>query len=579
MATGDGRRVGQYVLQRELASGAMGVVYVAQHRVTQARAALKLLRPEAATQETVERFLREVRAAARIGHEGIVQVYDAGRTEEGELFLAMELLQGQTFEERIEAGADRLHCMQLLGQLLDPLAAAHAEGIIHRDLKPANVFVARRRDGTEQVKLLDFGIAREAGGKSVTATGIAIGTPYYMSPEQATRPSATGPTADIWSVGVMMYEVLSGEMPFDGETLHAVLLSASVQPHIPVESLSPSLDPDLAALVNKCLEKEPDGRPQNAAELQAALEPILARPKVQQDLQRAATRPPGDLPQAIGGGPTHADGPRSAARSSGGAGLGAAASSAQAFEETLAADSTDSAPSPSAASMHTAAGADSTALASDDLPSARPGRARWGWGLALVGIALLGAAWLLVARDGPTADVEGDKGLPPATAPVEVVEPLAPAPAHAAPSPPAPAPEPAADSVKAPDSISTGQQEPAVQRKVAPEGDSAERRRRRRAARKQRQRRAETAEIAQDAPQDSESEVAPAPSLLPPPPDPDPVPVPPVQRAVPTQVEATAAPKPKPKVQPTKAPAAAPPEPRPKKKQKAKPGASDFVTF
>jgi serine/threonine-protein kinase len=276
------------MIERSLAQGSMGHVYVARHQLTYARVALKVLRPELATDaHAEERFLREVRAAAQIGHDGIVKVLDAGCDHHGRLYLAMELLSGETLEDRMvrEAG-DRVALMRWIALALPPLAAAHSQGIIHRDLKPANLFIAITHDGSEQLKLLDFGLARDTRQKSRTETGVALGTPYYMSPEQAMRPKEVGPATDVWALGVMMYEVLAGQMPFDGETLHAVVLQSSTRPHVPLAVRQPELDPALCELVESCLCKDPDQRPHDASALMARLYPLLEDPGVHYQLEQ-----------------------------------------------------------------------------------------------------------------------------------------------------------------------------------------------------------------------------------------------------------------------------------------------------
>lgn len=284
--------IGNYVIEHALAHGSMGTVYVARHALTYARVALKVIRFETnIDQQSEERFLREVRAAAQIGHEGIVKVQDAGKTSEGHLYLAMELLTGETLEDRVAHGTgERLTGMEWLAAMLEPLTAAHAHSIVHRDLKPANVFIARAPDASEHIKLLDFGLARDTREKSGTQTGIALGTPYYMSPEQAARPKDVGPASDVWSVGVMMYEFLTGRMPFDGETLHAVVIQAATMPHVPCREHAPTLDPELAALVDACLSKDPAMRPRDAGELRARLLPLLEDELVRAELANALRR-------------------------------------------------------------------------------------------------------------------------------------------------------------------------------------------------------------------------------------------------------------------------------------------------
>jgi serine/threonine-protein kinase len=197
----------------------------------------------------------------------------------------MELLRGETLEDRMaRQRADRLAAMDWILRVLEPLAAAHAQSIVHRDLKPANVFIACAADGTEQVKLLDFGLARDTREKSGTETGIAMGTPYYMSPEQATRPKEVGPASDVWSIGVMMYEVLSGCMPFEGETLHAVVIQSTTTQHVPLATHQPRLDSELCDLVEDCLCKEPAQRPADASELLARLSPLLENTQLRGEL-------------------------------------------------------------------------------------------------------------------------------------------------------------------------------------------------------------------------------------------------------------------------------------------------------
>ncbi|HEX2676589.1 MAG TPA: protein kinase, partial [Polyangiales bacterium] len=282
--------IGNYVIERALARGSMGQVYVAHHALTHARVALKVLRADLASDnQAEERFLREVRAAAHIGHEGIVRVYDAGRNHDGRLFLAMELLEGETLEQRLRKNpGERAEAMQWLLAVLEPLSAAHAQGIVHRDLKPANVFITQVAppNASERVKLLDFGLARDTREKSVTATGIALGTPYYMSPEQASEPRKVSAASDVWSLGVMMYEVLCGAMPFDGETLHAVVIQSSVAPHVPASARAPELDARLTALVDECLSKDPSTRPADATALRERLAELLAGPEVQAQLAK-----------------------------------------------------------------------------------------------------------------------------------------------------------------------------------------------------------------------------------------------------------------------------------------------------
>src|SRR5690348_545687 len=222
----------------------MGAVFEAQHNLSKKTVALKILFPHIGKDEAArQRFLREVSAPAQIGHDGIVEVYDAGfDPQDGSLFVAMEFLQGEPMRDRLTKGGIALDTLlDMFEQVLDPLAAAHAKGIVHRDLKPENVYMTKKRDGSEVIKLLDFGIARDldTSQANVTHTGIAMGTPHYMAPEQAMSAKGVGTAADVWAIGVMMYEALAGRTPFDGETASAIVVHACTQAHAPLAQVSP----------------------------------------------------------------------------------------------------------------------------------------------------------------------------------------------------------------------------------------------------------------------------------------------------------------------------------------------------
>ena len=265
-----GRVVGQrYRIEREIASGGMGTVFEAKHTLSQKTVALKVLHPEVAQDEQArQRFLREVAAPARIGHDGICEVYDAGIDEDGAPFVAMELLQGETLRERLERpGLSADDKLGYFHELLEALAAAHAKGLVHRDLKPENVFLSRRRDGSEVLKLLDFGIVRELSDSNVTQAGVGMGTPDYMSPEQATNAKDVTARTDVWSIGVMLYEALAGEPPFRGNTPSAIVVDVITRPHTPLRSVASTVSPGLSDLIDRCLSKDPKARPENAGAL------------------------------------------------------------------------------------------------------------------------------------------------------------------------------------------------------------------------------------------------------------------------------------------------------------------------
>ncbi|MBX3248186.1 MAG: protein kinase [Myxococcales bacterium] len=264
---------GRYRIEEHLASGGMGAVYRARHTLAERSVALKIVRAglDGLHAADIRRFKREATASATIGHPGIVQMLDAGvEVDDGFLFLVMELLEGESLRTR-RHHASRGEVLHWIRALLDPLAAAHAKGFVHRDLKPENVFVARV-DGVERVKLLDFGIARSLEGPSQTQTGAGLGTPGYMAPEQALEAKDATPAADVWSVGVMLYETIARHRPFEGETPHATILRAFSDPHPPVEGVSPAL----AAVIDACLAKRPADRPRDAAALARLLDALPA---------------------------------------------------------------------------------------------------------------------------------------------------------------------------------------------------------------------------------------------------------------------------------------------------------------
>jgi len=269
---------GRYRLLDEIAEGGMGAVYVAEHTLSKNRVALKVLHPHLCRgPQGVERFRREVSAAAAIDHPGIVKVFDAGTDDDGGFFMAMELLEGDSLGDKLrDDWPGMATAVSWIEEMLEPLAKAHAEGFVHRDLKPDNVFVAIDEDGHERVKLLDFGLAREVAKGGPTRTGITFGTPEYMSPEQAMSARKVRAPGDVWSVGVMLYELLSGLHPFDGETPHAIMANAIKDPLVPLRHVAPHVPPELAAVVEHALAKEPGDRPPTAGAMLEELRAVVA---------------------------------------------------------------------------------------------------------------------------------------------------------------------------------------------------------------------------------------------------------------------------------------------------------------
>ena len=265
---------GRYQVDYVLGVGSMGIVYGARHAAVGKLVAVKVLRAHLASDaEAIQRFNAEATAATSIGNQHIVETFDFGRLADGAAYLVMEYLEGRSLAELIEGWSPLpLERITKIGvQIAEALNAAHLAGIVHRDLKPDNVFLCEREGDHDFVKILDFGIAKFGVSQArLTQAGAVFGTPAYMSPEQALGKATDGRT-DIYALGVMLYEMASGRVPFQGENAIAVLsLHANEEP----EALSlrvPGVSPDLEAVVHKCLKKDTDARYGSMAELAADL--------------------------------------------------------------------------------------------------------------------------------------------------------------------------------------------------------------------------------------------------------------------------------------------------------------------
>lgn len=271
---------GKYRLDGFLSRGGMGTVYRATHVMLGKPCAVKLIRPDLVTSpELVRRFLREARAAAALAHPHIVVVFDLGEGLDGTLYIAMELVQGRSLNEvlRAEGPMAPARIVRLLRQVAGALALAHREHIVHRDLKPQNLMIARDSEGGEAIKLLDFGIAKTFGEHTeLTATGLVLGTPQYMSPEQVSGGEVDHRT-DLYALGVILYQMLAGEVPFHAPSTPALLMKHVNEPPEPPSRRRPDLriPPALDAVALRCLEKDPARRFQSAEEFAAALERAL----------------------------------------------------------------------------------------------------------------------------------------------------------------------------------------------------------------------------------------------------------------------------------------------------------------
>jgi serine/threonine-protein kinase len=268
--------IGEYVVESKIGGGAFGAVYAGLHPIIGKRVAIKVLDHRYSSDPTmVSRFIDEARAVNKIGHTNIVDIFAFGALEDGRRYLVMELLSGRVLEQLIEEKQKLSvdEALPILGQLSEALEAAHSAGIAHRDLKPANVFLVQR-SGTWSVKLLDFGVAKlfePDGQKHATQSGIALGTPMYMSPEQCMGKGVDHRT-DVYAFGVVCYRVLAGEHPFDGGSVAEVMAQHIFAAPKPLSLICPEIPEPVSEAVLWMLDKDKQKRPQTAAEAFRQLE-------------------------------------------------------------------------------------------------------------------------------------------------------------------------------------------------------------------------------------------------------------------------------------------------------------------
>jgi len=268
----------KYRLDERLDGGGMGTVYRGTHLLIDRPVAIKVLNPRFAEDKAAqERFRREARAAGRVRHINAVSVTDFGRTSDGLLYVVMELLEGRSLQDLLarEGPLDTARAVALMLQISAAVASAHEEGVIHRDLKPGNIFVVQRAHAPTMIKVLDFGIAEMAGTSSVTSgqethSGVKAGTPRYMSPEQFNSGELT-PASDVYSLGILLYEMLAGTTPFSGATPASLALRHSGEsPRSPREFIS-TVPEELEFVVFHALEKDAAKRPQDAGSFRKEL--------------------------------------------------------------------------------------------------------------------------------------------------------------------------------------------------------------------------------------------------------------------------------------------------------------------
>lgn len=278
---------GKYELIRPLGEGGMGSVWLAKNLALDSQVALKLLRAELDSEDAGERLLLEARAAARLGHRAIVRVFDFGHTDHGEPYLVMELLDGQTLAEvlSLRGRLSPVKAVQMLLPVADALATAHASGIVHRDLKPENIFLARETRRT-QPKIVDFGIAKVQSSstpRALTQQGTVLGSPGYMSPEQARGLSSIDHRSDVWAFCVVLYECITARLAFDGDNYNAIMCSIIEDPVVPSVQLAAG-DAALWGVIERGLRKDREERWPSMHELGAALARWLLSNAVEQDV-------------------------------------------------------------------------------------------------------------------------------------------------------------------------------------------------------------------------------------------------------------------------------------------------------
>lgn len=301
---------GKYRLEREVGRGGMGVVYEALDTDLERRVAIKfLLEEHTEDQAAVVRFLREAKASVKIRSEHVVQVYDTGRLPNGVPYIVMEYLLGDDLAQILEREGplDPAEIANFALEACEALAQAHAAGIVHRDLKPANLFLSNRADGTHCIKILDFGISKITTSSVLTRSQSLVGSPYYMSPEQLETPLDVDVRADIWALGVIMYELATNQRPFEGNTLPALCVSVLHATPVPLENVKQGLPLEFINAVSRCLTKDRKDRFQTVAELASALAPLVPKSgaasskRIHRFLQNATTVPERSQPELAAG--------------------------------------------------------------------------------------------------------------------------------------------------------------------------------------------------------------------------------------------------------------------------------------
>ena len=279
----EARRLGQYVLEKKLGEGGMGEVYRARHGMMRRPSAIKLLRADRAGELNLRRFEREVQLTSRLTHPNTITIFDYGRTHDGVFYYAMELLDGATLQRivAVDGAQDAGRVVRILGMVCGALTEAHGIGLIHRDIKPANIMLCTQGGEPDVVKLLDFGLVKEFEvdrDVELTAASSILGTPQYMAPESIRQPGSADARTDIYALGAVAYYLLAGVEVFDGKSMVEICAQHLHQEPQSMSSRGIVVPAALEEVVLACLQKEPDRRPQSAAELRRRLDACAVEP-------------------------------------------------------------------------------------------------------------------------------------------------------------------------------------------------------------------------------------------------------------------------------------------------------------